>query len=84
MKLEFVFTYASDSADLMRVKGLGEEWSDLLEAAGVDTVQELKHRKPENLHAKMVRERYTCTCTLCLYIYLSSSKFILYYFFGFI
>eukprot|EP00050_Salpingoeca_kvevrii_P005461 m.283108 g.283108 ORF g.283108 m.283108 type:complete len:154 (-) comp11117_c1_seq3:4148-4609(-) len=41
-------------ADLMRIKGVGEEWSDLLEAAGVDTVQELKHRKAENLHAKMV------------------------------
>lgn len=41
-------------ADLMRVKGIGEEYSDLLEASGVDTVKELKMRKPENLHAKMV------------------------------
>jgi predicted flap endonuclease-1-like 5' DNA nuclease len=41
-------------ADLMRVKGIGEEYSDLLEAAGVDTVKELKNRKPANLHAKLV------------------------------
>ena len=36
-------------ADLMRVKGVGEEYSDLLEAAGVDTVKELALRRPENL-----------------------------------
>jgi predicted flap endonuclease-1-like 5' DNA nuclease len=41
-------------ADLMRVKGIGEEYSDLLEASGVDTVKELKTRKAANLHAKMV------------------------------
>lgn len=41
-------------ADLMRVKGIGEEYSDLLEAAGVDTVKELKMRKPGVLHAKLV------------------------------
>ncbi|MBV5263213.1 DUF4332 domain-containing protein [Pinisolibacter aquiterrae] len=43
----------ANMADLMRIKGVGEEYSELLEAAGVDTVKELKHRKPENLHAKM-------------------------------
>ena len=43
----------ANKADLMRIKGVGEEYSDLLEAAGVDTVKELKHRKAENLHAKM-------------------------------
>lgn len=43
----------ANKADLMRLKGVGEEYSDLLEAAGVDTVKELKHRKAENLHAKM-------------------------------
>ncbi|NLH82713.1 MAG: DUF4332 domain-containing protein, partial [Phyllobacteriaceae bacterium] len=37
----------------MRIKGVGEEYSELLEAAGVDTVKELKHRNAENLHAKM-------------------------------
>lgn len=41
-------------ADLSRIKGVGEEYSDLLEAAGVDTVPELAQRKAENLHAKMV------------------------------
>lgn len=41
-------------ADLMRVKGVGEEYSDLLEYAGVDTVKELRNRKPANLHAKMI------------------------------
>ena len=44
----------ANMCDLMRIKGVGEEYSELLEAAGVDTVKELKHRKPENLHAKMV------------------------------
>jgi predicted flap endonuclease-1-like 5' DNA nuclease len=41
-------------ADLLRIKGLGEEFSDLLEEAGVDTVPELAQRNPENLHQKMV------------------------------
>jgi predicted flap endonuclease-1-like 5' DNA nuclease len=41
-------------ADLFRIKGVGEEYSDLLEAAGVDTVPELAQRKAENLHAKFV------------------------------
>ena len=40
-------------ADLMRVRGVGEEYSDLLEAAGVDTVKELRHRNAENLATKM-------------------------------
>lgn len=39
-------------ADLMRVRGVGEEYSDLLEQAGVDTVKELATRRPDNLHAK--------------------------------
>jgi len=39
--------------DLYRVKGIGSEYSDLLEAAGVDTVVELAQRKPENLLEKM-------------------------------
>ena len=41
-------------ADLFRIKGVGEEYSDLLEAAGVDTVPELAQRNPQNLHAKLV------------------------------
>ena len=43
----------ANRADLMRVKGIGEEYSDLLEAAGVDTVPELAQRKPANLHAAL-------------------------------
>jgi predicted flap endonuclease-1-like 5' DNA nuclease len=41
-------------ADLFRIKGVGEEYSDLLEEAGVDTVPELAQRNPENLYAKLV------------------------------
>jgi predicted flap endonuclease-1-like 5' DNA nuclease len=41
-------------ADLMRIKGVGEEYSDLLEAAGVDTVKELRRRNPANLLSTMV------------------------------
>ena len=40
-------------ADLMRIKGVGSEFSDLLEAAGVDSVKELAQRRADNLHAKM-------------------------------
>ncbi len=40
-------------ADLMRIKGVSTQYSDLLEAAGVDTVKELRKRKPANLAAKM-------------------------------
>lgn len=40
-------------ADLMRIKGVGEEYADLLEEAGVDTVRELQHRVPQNLWTKM-------------------------------
>jgi nucleotidyltransferase/DNA polymerase involved in DNA repair len=41
-------------ADLMRIKGIGEEYSDLLEEAGVDSIKELRHRVPENLYNKML------------------------------
>jgi predicted flap endonuclease-1-like 5' DNA nuclease len=40
-------------ADLYRIKGVGEEYSDLLEEAGVDTVVELSKRVPKNLFEKM-------------------------------
>ncbi len=43
----------ANMADLMRVRGVGEEYSELLEAAGVDTVKELRNRKPGNLAEKM-------------------------------
>ena len=41
-------------ADLFRIKGVGEEYSDLLEEAGVDTVVELARRNPANLYDKVV------------------------------
>lgn len=40
-------------ADLFRVRGVGEEYSDLLEAGGIDSVVELSKRKPENLCEKL-------------------------------
>ena len=40
-------------ADLMRVKGVSRQYSDLLEAAGVDTVKELRRRNAENLTKAM-------------------------------
>lgn len=42
-----------NKADLFRVKGIGSQFSELLEAAGVDTVKELRTRNAENLHAKL-------------------------------
>jgi predicted flap endonuclease-1-like 5' DNA nuclease len=39
--------------DLYRIKGVGSEYSDLLEEAGVDTVVELAQRNAANLYAKM-------------------------------
>ena len=43
----------SNLADLMRVSGIGPQFSELLEAAGVDTIKELRTRKAENLATKM-------------------------------
>lgn len=40
-------------ADLYRIKGIGEEYGDLLEAAGVDTVPELAQRKADALFQKL-------------------------------
>lgn len=40
-------------ADLMRIKGIGTQYSDLLEASGVDTVKELRTRNAANLAARM-------------------------------
>ncbi|MFZ5911837.1 MAG: DUF4332 domain-containing protein [Chloroflexota bacterium] len=39
--------------DLFRIKGIGEEYADLLEEAGVDTVVELAQRKADALYPKM-------------------------------
>lgn len=41
-------------ADLFRLKGVGSEYADLLEAAGVDTVVELAQRNAHNLHTRLV------------------------------
>jgi len=41
-------------ADLMRVRGVSTQYSDLLEAAGVDTVKELRRRNAASLTAKML------------------------------
>jgi predicted flap endonuclease-1-like 5' DNA nuclease len=41
-------------ADLIRIKGVGPEYAELLEAAGVDSVPELAQRVPQNLHQKML------------------------------
>jgi predicted flap endonuclease-1-like 5' DNA nuclease len=40
--------------DLFRIDGVGEEYADLLEAAGVDTVPELAQRNPAHLHPTLV------------------------------
>ena len=40
-------------ADLFRIKGVGPQFSELLEASGVDTVKEFQHRVAANLVAKM-------------------------------
>ena len=40
-------------ADLFRVKGVATQYAELLEAAGVDTVKELRNRNAANLTAAM-------------------------------
>lgn len=40
-------------ADLMRINGIGGQYAELLEEAGVDTVKELRTRNAENLAAKL-------------------------------
>ena len=44
----------ANRADLMRVSGIGEEFSDLLAQSGVDTVNELKYRNPEHLYSSLI------------------------------
>lgn len=41
-------------ADLFRIKGVGEQYSDLLEAAGVDSVVELAQRRADYLHQRLL------------------------------
>ena len=49
----------ANMADLMRISGVGSEYSELLEAAGVDTVKELRNRNAANLAAKMAEVNAT-------------------------
>ena len=49
----------ANMADLMRISGVGAEYSELLEAAGVDTVKELRNRNAANLAAKMAEVNTT-------------------------
>ncbi len=43
----------ANACDRMRIKGMGKEYAELLQAAGVDTVKELKYRNPSNLAKAM-------------------------------
>ena len=43
----------ANHCDLYRINGVGPQFAELLEAAGVDTVKELKHRVAENLQKKL-------------------------------
>lgn len=44
----------TNHADLMRINGIAGQFAELLEAAGVDTVKEFRHRVAANLQPKMV------------------------------
>ncbi|WP_290145602.1 DUF4332 domain-containing protein, partial [Muribaculum intestinale] len=44
----------TNHADLFRIKGVAGQFAELLEAAGVDTVKELRHRVADNLAPKLV------------------------------
>ena len=45
--------YWANVADRMRIKGISKEYAELLQAAGVDTVKELKYRNPQSLAKAM-------------------------------
>ncbi|MCR4964325.1 MAG: DUF4332 domain-containing protein [Bacteroidales bacterium] len=44
----------TNHADLFRIKGVAGQFAELLEASGVDTVKEFRHRVAANLQPKMV------------------------------
>ena len=53
----------TNHADLFRIKGVAGQFAELLEAAGVDTVKELRHRVAANLAAKVAEvneEKHLC------------------------
>ena len=45
----------TNKADLMRISGVGPQFAELLEAAGVDTIKELRHRNAANLAEAMAK-----------------------------
>lgn len=51
---EFIVDWVS-RADLMRIRGVGEAYSNLVEKAGVDTVTELARCDPDNLYERLLR-----------------------------
>jgi predicted flap endonuclease-1-like 5' DNA nuclease len=53
IRAKLILTWVNH-ADLMRIKGVGGEYAELLEAVGIDTVPELARRNAKNLHAKAV------------------------------
>ena len=53
----------TNHADLFRINGVGPQFAELLEAAGVDTMKEFRHRSAENLQPKLQElndERHIC------------------------
>lgn len=50
---EKVLLRCVNMADLFRINGVASQYAELLEAAGVDTVKELRNRNSDNLAAKM-------------------------------
>ena len=53
----------TNHADLFRISGVGPQFAELLEAAGVDTVKEFLHRVAENLQPKLEEvnaEKHIC------------------------
>jgi predicted flap endonuclease-1-like 5' DNA nuclease len=42
-----------NQADLLRIKGVGRQYAELLQSSGVDSVKELAQRKPDHLHEKL-------------------------------
>ena len=53
----------ANHSDLFRVKGIAGQFAELLEAAGVDTVKEFRHRVPANLQPKL--EEVNAAKNLC-------------------
>ena len=55
-----------NQADLTRINGVGSVYAELLEESGVDTVNELKNRNPENLTSKLTEINLTKKITQSL------------------